>query len=303
MSIGYDFHQSFSQQLKEESFVNHQIFLENRIRQNKPFWIARMSGIESGEIGRYYGHRDFLRVDTKAIQRHSGINIVDEKSFLEYLNMTHMAFSTCDRLAIWDGGCYEQCREMYQICRDLFPTKYTFPAHSYEPFYFMNMSEYRFPRIFENQRILIVTSHATSVMSQISNIHRVFAPYCIFSNPENISVYRTVQQHGGGCDGQDWSIHYEKMCADIAQMEFDVAFIGCGGFSNLLGYFIRKEMNRSAIYVGGGIQLYFGVMGRRWLTNPYIMEFVHRNSESWIVPSPEDYVKGCEEVEQSCYWM
>ena len=48
-------------------------------------------------------------------------------------------------------------------------------------------------------------------------------------------------------------------------MDFDIALLGCGCYGHPLCDFIRNELNKSAIYVGGGLQLLFGVMGKRWL--------------------------------------
>ena len=220
------------------------------------------------------------------------------------MDETHLAFTTCDRLAIWDGGCYEQCRDMYDFLKVHFQDTYTIPAHILEPYYFMSNPKYKFPELFHDKKILIVTSHADSVSHQIQhNLYEIFFPYKIFPEKQNIQVYRTTQQYGKTCDGKDWSIHFEKMCHDLRQLDFDVAFIGCGGFSNILGYYIRYNMNKSAIYVGGPLQIYFGVMGRRWLWNKKVIDHVQRNHQNWIQPLKSDYVKGCETVEESCYWM
>lgn len=57
------------------------------------------------------------------------------------------------------------------------------------------------------------------------------------------------------------------MCDDIKKLDFDVALLSCGGYGNHLSYFIYKEMNKSALYIGGGLQIWFGIMGKRWETS------------------------------------
>lgn len=303
-SIGYFYQEAFSQELKKSSFNELQDFIQQRFEANHPFWIARMSGIESAEVGRYYQHRDYEKVRRDEIQKHSGIFIHNEESLIQYVNYIHCSFALCDRLAIWDGECYKQCGEMYEYCKKTFPHTPTIPAHVLEPYYFMQEPMYRFPQLFKDKKILIVTSHATSIQHQIgAHLDEIFHPYEIFPQKENIQVYRTVQQSGGNCDRQDWSHHFKNMCDDISLLDFDVAFIGCGGFSNVLGHYIRSELNRSAIYVGGPLQLYFGIMGRRWLWNSAILSIVHQNNTCWIKPFQEDYVQGYATVEEGCYWM
>jgi hypothetical protein len=305
MSIGFDYYPSFPEDMKRQAFLNLQTFIEGRINANKPFWIARMSGIEYGEIGRYYKKQDFSSVLVKDIQQHSGIHITNEESFLKYIRYTQVALANCDRLAIWDGGCYQQCQDMYNVLKTtLAKYIYTFPAHVLEPYYFMGEEMYRFPELFRDKKILIVTSHADSVRYQVENhLPLIFEPYSIFPQKENIQVYKTAQQNGESCDGEEWSVHFDTMCKEIESYDFDVAFIGCGGFSNLLGYHIRSKMNKSAIYVGGPLQIYFGIIGRRWLYNHTIMEKVRTHQRYWIQPLTSDYVQGCEKVDQACYWM
>ena len=56
---------------------------------------------------------------------------------------------------------------------------------------------------------------------------------------------------------------FEMMCDDISKIDFDVALLGCGGYGLPLCNYIRHTLGKSAIYVGGGLQLLFGVMGSR----------------------------------------
>lgn len=263
-----------------------------------------MSGIEMGEMGRYIKHRDFSRVLVADIQQHSGILVSTKESWEMYIGKVMDALKGSDRLAIWDGGCYTQCQDMYDECKKQMAGKTTMPAHCLEPYYFMEESTYEFPNIFEKQKILIVTSHAESVKYQIDHhIDSIFYPHSMFGTSCTFQVYKTVQQNGNCSDGREWHYHLDKMCHDISTIEFDVAFIGCGGFSNLLGHFIRDKMHKSAIYVGGPLQLYFGIIGRRWLDNTRIRQIVERNGKNWICPMTEDYIPGCTAVDQSCYWI
>ena len=53
------------------------------------------------------------------------------------------------------------------------------------------------------------------------------------------------------------------MCEDIKYINFDIALLGCGGYGLPLCHFIKTKLNKSAIYIGGGLQLLFGVFGGR----------------------------------------
>ena len=45
------------------------------------------------------------------------------------------------------------------------------------------------------------------------------------------------------------------MCQEIKKLDFDIALLGCGGYGLPLCNFIIKDMDKSAIYIGGGLQI------------------------------------------------
>ena len=269
--------------------------------------------MESTAIGVYIRNElPFDKINFPIIQLHAGIQVISETDWVEFVDKTMDAITDCHMLAIWDGECYLQCKELYAYMQRHYPYIHTVPAHILEPYLYMYQDDdgktvdplYRFPEIFQGKRVLIVTSHGDSVRYQIEHhLHKIFEPYRIFSDPELIQVYKCPQQNGTNGDGYGWKGHFLKMCYDISQFEFDVAFIGCGGFSNLLGHYIYRELGRSAIYVGGPIQLYFGVMGQRWARHPTILSFLGRNGDHWIEPMASDTPSKKESVEGGCYWL
>jgi hypothetical protein len=71
------------------------------------------------------------------------------------------------------------------------------------------------------------------------------------------------------------------MKSEIAKIEFDVALLACGSYAMPLGDFVASEMRKKAIYVGGILQLIFGIMGRRY-ENPFFTDQI--NAEKFIYP-------------------
>ena len=81
---------------------------------------------------------------------------------------------------------------------------------------------------------------------------------------------------------------------------FDVALCSCGGYGNLVCSALF-DMGKSAIYVGGVLQMYFGIYGERWLKErPDIMKLYM--NEHWSRPKEVEKPSGFESVEDSCYW-
>jgi hypothetical protein len=52
-----------------------------------------------------------------------------------------------------------------------------------------------------------------------------------------------------------------------------------------LGVFIEQTMRRKAVFVGGVLQLFFGLLGRRYM-NPYFLDQI--NAEYFIRPLESD---------------
>jgi hypothetical protein len=92
------------------------------------------------------------------------------------------------------------------------------------------------------------------------------------------------------------------MCDDIQKLDFDIALLSCGGYGMPLCNFIKNNLKKSAIYVGGGLQLLFGVIGQRWLTHPVILKIIEENQPKFIRPSGDEIVINNGIVELGCYW-
>lgn len=91
-----------------------------------------------------------------------------------------------------------------------------------------------------------------------------------------------------------WEEGLEKLAAEVASKDFDVALIGAGAWSLPLGRRI-KQMGKCAVHMGGEMQLLFGIKGKRW-------EDKNIYNESWIRPFAEDTPKDVNRVEGGCYW-
>ena len=81
---------------------------------------------------------------------------------------------------------------------------------------------------------------------------------------------------------------------------FDIALVSCGGYANPICSFIY-EKGKSAIYVGGVLQMYFGIYGSRWLKErPEIIKLF--SNKHWIRPDINERPINNETIEDGCYW-
>jgi hypothetical protein len=95
-----------------------------------------------------------------------------------------------------------------------------------------------------------------------------------------------------------WFELLESMKDEISNSKFDVALIAAGAFSYPLAAHAKK-IGKIGIHCGGGLQIFFGVMGNRWNNSPEVLKYMN---EFWIRPSAEERPKTADQVENACYW-
>jgi len=148
------------------------------------------------------------------------------------------------------------------------------------------------------KKILIISPLKKSIDSQLENKNNIWENSDVLPDATYIT-YESVQSIGGKGPHKDWYVSFDTMCDDISKIDFDVALLGCGAYGLPLCDFIYHKLNKSSIYVGGGLQLYFGIKGKRWDTDSGVTKFYNEN---WIRPSKEEKPTNGDLVEGGCYW-
>jgi hypothetical protein len=80
--------------------------------------------------------------------------------------------------------------------------------------------------------------------------------------------------------------------------KFDVALIGAGAWSVPLAVYARS-LGAFGIHLGGGLQLLFGIMGKRWEGHSGIKAL---QNDSWVRPSAEERPPKLHLQENGAYW-
>ena len=80
---------------------------------------------------------------------------------------------------------------------------------------------------------------------------------------------------------------------------FDIALVAAGGYGMLISDYIFTEMGKSVMYIGGALQLFFGVIGKRWFENKDILKLMN---DDWVRPLTADKPSNFTNVERGCYW-
>lgn len=286
-----------------DDFIKLQNFILAKQKGGEPFFIGRLSGNETRFTGDLISGQSVSPDLFRNMLYVSGISFDDTSDIDLYTHLYDIAVSHCDMLGVWTGNRQMQAANYYKHLATDHAKITQISVQALQPYYYMDSMHYQFHKIFENKRVLIISSHCETIKAQLEKNFSLFHKP-IFAENTQFLVYKPPQQNGGSHDGQSWTIHLEKMKCDLHDIKhkvfnFDIALVSCGGFGMITCDYIFSELNASVMYVGGELQLYFGVMGQRWDSNDRISK--HMNSE-WVRPLDKDKPKKPNLCENNCYW-
>ncbi|MGA2233768.1 MAG: hypothetical protein ABSH22_22915 [Tepidisphaeraceae bacterium] len=150
------------------------------------------------------------------------------------------------------------------------------------------------------KRVLVVTPFARSVESQYQRRKDVWARKPDLLPEFDLRVVRCQQIAGLLSEKEypDWFTGLASLKEQMAAKPFDVALIGAGAWSIPLATH-AKSLGAFGIHLGGGLQLMFGIMGRRWESNPQINAL---KTDAWTRPSDDERPQKMLLTENGCYW-
>jgi hypothetical protein len=141
-------------------------------------------------------------------------------------------------------------------------------------------------------RVLVVSPFARTIAKQYAK-HRALLrhpsnrgngglfpgnPYAL---PEFASL-RTLEPPVGGSRGK-WRAAVASTQAQLRAVagDFDVALVSSGGWGPLLQAFIARDLNKSSVYLGGSLQLHFGVWGGRFFNSSSLASALATPDWTW----------------------
>lgn len=209
--------------------------------------------------------------------------------FMTYANLYKESCNNSDLHAYWSFQGFVEVEDF------LVPEeKILLEPGSLESFRF----ESPWTKEFLGKKILIVSPFKSTIDNQLLVKDKIWQNKDVLPEAEYIT-YKSVQSIGGRGPHKDWYESFQLMCGDISNIDFDIALLGCGSYGMPLGNYIKTTLKKSAIYVGGGLQLYFGIKGKRWDNSPDITKFYN---EYWTRPSQDETPESGKYVEGGCYW-
>lgn len=150
------------------------------------------------------------------------------------------------------------------------------------------------------KKVLVVHPFEYSIRKQyLKNRHHLFPNRDVLPDFELKTIKAVQSIAGSSVEFADWSEALDYMCEQVARTDFDVAIIGAGGYGLPLASFIKTQLGKKAIHLGGATQILFGIKGRRWVGDPVFQDLFN---PYWTRPDKSERPTGFERVENGCYW-
>ena len=96
---------------------------------------------------------------------------------------------------------------------------------------------------------------------------------CTFSTYNTPVTYNNVETDDidklNFVETNNWLEQTEKMENDISKLDFDIALLSCASYATCLGTFISKDLHKTAIYIGGVLNIFFNIKGERYVNHEY----------------------------------
>ncbi len=193
-----------------------------------------------------------------------------------------------DVLGSWNA------REL-ELKKKFFPTAKAVSLIDLEPFFY----EKPWTLALKGRRVLLVHPFDETIRCQYARRGNLF-PDSQMLPDFSLLTYRPVQSFLGlKTPYRDWFEAIEKMRNDISQIDFDIAILGCGAYGMSLGAFIKRDLHRKAIHLGGVTQVLFGIKGGRYDASS---RYASMYNAYWVRPSNSERPQNFRQHEGGAYW-
>lgn len=288
----------------EECKLEHFNLIQRLLTSGEQFYISRVSGNESYFAGLSLNNKTIPVDLIYRMLNGAGINMTNKKDTEEYVKLYTSSIINSTKVCVFTSpGMKWQAKLLLDTMleRGQITADKGIHNHSMEFYRYIDSETYRLPELLSSKRILIISPFEHTIEQQKSRTG--LFPKAIFPEDCTIRVIVPPQQFCGNCDGLSWQDHYEllkqEINAEYEEHPFDLCFASCGGFGLPICNHIYENTDASVIYMGGILQIMFGIIGKRFETRDDIAPYIN---EAWTRPLTVDTVKNHTKVENGCYW-
>lgn len=267
------------------------------IARNRPLLVARIGAVELTCLRfhlekRAGGQRGYGRKIRTTMADNAGFFPTDDASLDAFCRLFLESLARVDLMGVWFNQ-YED-----RVCNDWCPEAQLVDLDCLEPFRFENP----WSKALAGRKVLVVHPFAESIRRQYAQKRKL-----LFASPDvlpdfELLTFQSVQSLAGvRVEFDSWFDAYRYMCDEIGRLDFDICLIGAGAYGLPLGAFVKEQLGRQAIHLGGVTQILFGIKGKRW-ESEYADSTAKLFNEHWVRPLPSETPEGKHKVDKGCYW-
>ena len=268
--------------------------LIDRINDDKGFFFGRIGGSDYNILIQYYNNnKDINKIDFEKsydiacnyngyFDKEKNIDIRKNnfKIYLEtlensYLNSEYL-LNVCRIIETGLENNYNNYINEFNkyICKNKILTQFGYIEAIY-PFL------QAFKIFAEGKKVLIISPFSETINYQFKNKNLLINNY---EYPDfTLLTYNTPITYNNEHDNLDsiktnnWLEQSEFMANEIKNIDFDIALLSCGSYAVYLGNFISEKMHKKAIYIGGPLNVFFCIYGKRYMTSKFFLNIINND--------------------------
>jgi hypothetical protein len=291
--------------IKDVSFGNH--LISQIIETGEPSLIGRVGVTElqvmrceidssTTQIKKVLPSIIFSKIISKKrkqeLLNYTGVYPITREVVNEFFYQHFMAIRDSDLLGVW-GETYTSAEaELVDIKNTLVLSQVaTCPWVDLDSNTFGNWAQ-----SLSGKKVLIISPFVEEFKTQMNLVDKIFGN--VVFPKANFVFCKPPLTQGGLNDGKNWITHLNDTKQVMSKIDFDVALVSAGSYALPLAAY-AKEMGKIGINCGGELQLFFGVLGKRWDQGGRHSKYLN---EYWIRPFEESKPANWQSIEDGCYW-
>ena len=281
--------------------------IKDLINQGKPGLVGRLGGTEARFLGEFQKIFSFpfltnliFRVKPNWIKRSKEINTLSGFYFQKisevktFSDLYMEALADTDILGAW-GTAFSSIESKFVNRIPCFvPVAMTAPW--IQP-HLDQSNSIPWAVALERKKVLVISPFINSIEKQFVNIQKIF-PESDFHNFQLLTLKSPMTVSTRYPVEETWLEKLSAVKNEMDNINFDIALVSAGSYSFPLAHHAKK-MGKIGIHAGGGLQLFFGIMGRRWEKSNYLLKILN---DYWIRPSKAETPDSASLVENGSYW-
>jgi hypothetical protein len=284
-------------------------YITNKLLLNQPFIIPRVAGVENNfavfaHFVKVQGNmhpsvHEFFQMMSPVMKKNAGILLSNTDSIIKYSDLYLSAFEHCELFTGWEswGNIIPHIKQSYSDLIKMYPRKIVW-AFALDIFHYIYNQPWTVS--LKKKRLLIISPFEESIKEKLPIRRHLYDGIDLFPDCPIITIKPPITNAKES--SQEFIVELSQFYTHLDPLinDYDVALVSAGGYGNLICDHIY-QMGKSAIYIGGVLQMYFGIFGQRWLNERSDIIKLFRN-QHWSRPKQNERPKNHEEIEQGCYW-